>query len=235
MKILLLTSIFITSFLHAETSALFIGNSYSAQIRKTFTQLIKHEKRPLHVEFKVSGGWTLTKHLQDTKTTELIKSRQWTYVVIQEQSQTPAYRYSQVSFFKSSKELAKLIKNQNATPLFYMTWGRRDGDTQNIKLAPTYLEMQKRLTEAYTQIAKESKSELAPVGLTWQEVREQAPELGKQLYKNDGSHPSEKGAYLAALVIYCKILKLTPNQISYRASLTDAEVTLIKTAAKKFL
>ena len=119
MKILLLTSIFITSFLYAETSVLFIGNSYSAQIRKTFTQLIKHEKRPLHVEFKVSGGWTLTKHLQDTKTTELIKSRQWTYVVLQEQSQTPAYRYSQVSFFKSSKELAKLIKNQNATPLFY--------------------------------------------------------------------------------------------------------------------
>jgi hypothetical protein len=235
MKILLLTSIFITSFLHAETSALFIGNSYSSQIRKTFTQLIKHEKRPLHVEFKVPGGWTLTKHLQDPKTTELIKSRKWTYVVLQEQSQTPAYSNLRINFFKSSKELAKLIKKQNATPLFYMTWGRRDGDKQNIKTAPTYAKMQLLLSQAYTQISQESQSDLAPVGLTWQEVREQAPELGKQLYKNDGSHPSEKGAYLAALVIYCKILKLTPNQISYRASLTDAEVTLIKTSAKKFL
>jgi hypothetical protein len=235
MKILWLASLFFASFLQAETSALFIGNSYSAQIRKTFTNLIKHEKRPLHVEFKVPGGWALTKHLKDPKTTELIKSRQWTYVVLQEQSQTPAYSNLRVNFFNASKELAKIIKRQKATPLFYMTWGRRDGDKQNIKVAPTYFAMQKLLTEAYTQAAKENKSALAPVGLTWQEVRKQAPELGKQLYKKDGSHPSEQGAYLASLIIYCKLLNLTPDKISYRANLSDAEINVIKDAAKKFL
>jgi hypothetical protein len=66
-------------------------------------------------------------------------------------------------------------------------------------------------------------------------VRKQAPELGKQLYKKDGSHPSEQGAYLASLIIYCKLLNLTPDKISYRANLSDAEINVIKDAAKKFL
>ena len=235
MKIFFLLLTLLSTLSQAETSVLFIGNSYTGQIKKTLMQLNKHEGNKIHMEFVTPGGCTLKKHFENQKTLELLKSRPWTYVVLQEQSQTPAYKDLRPSFLKASKQLNKIISAQGSKTLFYLTWGRRDGDKQNLKIAPDYTTMQKMLTTAYTQAAKEANAELAPVGLAWQEVRKTAPELGQQLYKKDGSHPSAQGAYLASLVLYCKILDLKASELSFKASLSNAEIQVIKRATQHTL
>ena len=235
MKFILLIFAFIGFSLQAETSILFIGNSYTAQIRNTFKALTKHEKQAVYLGFSTPGGCTLAKHLKNPKTLELIKSRKWSYVILQEQSQTPAHPLLKKAFFSASKDLVKLIKAQDSTPIFYLTWGRRDGDTRNIKTSPDYLTMQNKLTESYTQIAKETESELAPVGIAWQALRESNPKSGLELYKKDGSHPAAAGAYLASLSIYCKVFKTSPEQVTFTAGLKAADIKSIKNAVQSSL
>lgn len=184
---------------------LFIGNSYTAQIREVLSNTMDASKyQGVQIEYITKGGATLAQHLDTPNTLERIASGDWHVVVLQEQSQTPALpgRHEE-SFKQSVKELSHHIKQAGAEPMLYMTWGRRDGDAKNKTLFPNYETMQKKLSKAYRDAAKKNKTLLAPVGDAWARLRKANPELGKALYKKDGSHPSEIGAYL----VTCTFLK----------------------------
>lgn len=217
------------------TSVLFIGNSYTAQIRKAFNGLLEHEKRELHVEYITPGGRTLTQHLATPEVISKIRSRPWSAVILQEQSQTPAYPGPREQFFKAATRLHEIIKTRGARTVFYMTWGRRDGDKRNVKLAPDYETMQDLLSEAYAAIAKQLTAEVAPVGDVWRGIRREDEALGKALYKGDGSHPSSKGAYLASVVLYCRLFDVKPDSITYAAGVSDAEGKAIRDVAERVL
>ena len=58
-------------------------------------------------------------------------------------------------------------------------------------------------------------------------------ELGKALYKGDGSHPSAKGAYLAACVFYATLFGADPADNSYIGELSEADAELIRRIASK--
>ena len=51
------------------------------------------------------------------------------------------------------------------------------------------------------------------------------PELGRELYKGDGSHPSAKGAYLAACCFYASLTGGDPRAVMFEGGLSAEEAT----------
>ena len=211
---------------------LFIGNSYTGGIRDTLNNLIGASPYSQSIiEYAVRGGWTLRQHLNDRSTISRIESAKWDYVVLQEQSQAPTLPEKCDEFYDAAVALSTIIRQSGAKPVLYMTWGRRDKDTQNPKINPDYETMQMRLTMAYKEAAKKADALIAPVGQAWRSVRRDHPNLWSQLYRDDGSHPSKKGAYLAACVFYATLFKSDPTQLDFSGSLSGSEAGYFKAEA----
>ena len=122
----------------------------------------------------------------------------WDFVVLQEQSLLPSFSTKR-SFLAGAKALTDVIRESDAVPVFYATWGRRDGSKRNVRRNPDYETMQENLTAGYQEAASAVGIDLLiPVGKVWRAVRKADPILGRQLYEDDGAHPSAKGAYLAS-------------------------------------
>lgn len=211
---------------------LFIGNSYTAQIKDCLTQML--EKSHYHKSvfaFIVRGGADLQYHLSNEETLKRIKLGKWDYVVIQEQSQIPAFGGKhERAFHCSVDQFTKVIREAGAEPILYMTWGRRDGDPDNQGIFPDYETMQKRLSSAYIAAARRNQVLMAPVGDAWSAVRQSDNELGRALYKADGSHPSEKGAHLSSYVFFWGLFPGSLSTMEYQGTLTKAEVQIFKNA-----
>ena len=221
---------------HADESKslriLFIGNSYTGQVRKTVMEMFAASPfgDTTELEFITPGGKTLAFHLENEKTTKRIAEGNWDFVVLQDQSQTPAVFPDR--FEDAAVELDKLIDAAGAKTVFYQTWGRRDGDKQNAERFPSYDSMQKVLSRNYSSVAKKCDAILAPVGDAWAKVRKADAQLGVALYKGDGSHPSARGAYLVACVFYSVIFDQSPEGVEFDGGLAAKEIEVIRQALR---
>ena len=181
------------------------------------------------ISFIHPGGKTLELHLKNKETLDKIKHGNFDLIVLQDQSKFPAVFPDR--FQKAAVALDKIIDQSGAKIVFYETWGRRDGDKMNRKIFPTYDSMQEALSKNYRSIAKQCAADVAPVGSTWNIVRKKNPKLWRQLYRADGSHPSQKGAYLAACVFYATLFDEDPRKLKFNGDLIAAETKFIKEAA----
>lgn len=166
---------------------MFIGNSYTYY--NSSPELLKaliHEKFPDHlVETQLisGGGMTLADHWQNEGTIQTIRTGDWDYVVLQEQSKlgmgvmvdNDIYFGQTERFFEHARKFDIEITKADAKTVFLMTWSVRDKPKE-----------QAILTHAYTAIAKELKAVLAPVGLVWDELRAKLSDL------EIAAHPSQK-------------------------------------------
>lgn len=208
---------------------LFIGNSYTAGIRRMVQKMVAASPySSCELAFITPGGKTLQLHLENEDTMQKIRTGNWDIVVLQDQSQTPAVFPDK--FQNAAKDIDKIIDDSGAQTVFYETWGRRDGDKMNIQLFPDYKSMQKALSESYKKVARRCRAKLAPVGQAWAELRKEHPELGRKLYKADGSHPSGHGAYLAACVFYATLFDADSSTIDFDSGLPEDEVNTIRAA-----
>ena len=232
--ITLLLSIILTSFLEANTvKVLFIGNSYtnSNNLPQTLANLAESLGDTVFHDKQTQGGATFSIHAANSAVYHQIRSDDWDFVVLQAQSQEPAFPPSQVAneTYPYAAQLNDSIQahNECTETLFFMTWGRRDGDLSNCAAYPpicTYEGMQQRLRESYLEMAEDNSATVAPVGVAWKNIRANYPNI--DLYNNDGSHPSTLGTYLAASVFYSAIFQkpsITSEFISTIDSM-DAEI-----------
>ena len=220
-------------FAQVEKEALFIGNSYTYvnNLPELINQIAISKGNSLFYETHTPGGSTLIQHASNSEVQSLLNSTTWDYVILQEQSQNPSFSPSQVAseVYPYAESLCENIREANpcAEPVFFMTWGRENGDSQNCAFYPpicTYEGMQDRLTESYTEMAENNESLLAPVGIAWKNIRELYPEIN--LYSSDGSHPSIQGSYLAACVFYAILFEDSPinNYIPSSLNTTETEI-----------
>lgn len=184
---------------------LFVGNSYSFDIPKVFESLAKSEGRKVHVEQVTEGGCTLQKHAASTALRQKISQGEWDIVVLQEQSLVPAILEGQRHQMMdgAAKSLVELVRESGAIPVFFLTWGRRDGDKINKAAFPddTFEDMHLRLKKGYAKAsAYAGHVHIVPVGEVWSNLRSAGKDEG--FYTADGSHPAEAGRYLAACVFY---------------------------------
>jgi len=189
---------------------LFIGNSYNFDIPKAFEKIAKDKGKKITVDQVTRGGWTLKKHANSAKVLEKIQQGTYDIVVLQEQSLIPSFPEAQRASMMDApaKKLVKLIKQSGATPVFFQTWGRRDGDKQNSAVFPndTFAAMQKRLTLGYANTAEHvGGAHIIPVGEILGKVMLKQKQAALNFYQNDGSHPSKVGVTFGASIIYSSL------------------------------
>jgi hypothetical protein len=217
---------------------LFLGNSYTAanNLPQTVHDIAKAMGDSVYFNSNTPGGCTLQIHSTDATSIALIQSEKWDYVVLQEQSQLPSFSPSQVAtdVFPYARKLDSIIKaNDSCTEtVFYMTWGRKNGDATNCATYPpvcTYEGMQERLRQSYLQMGIDNSATVAPVGMAWYKTRLLNPVF--DLYIADESHPSIYGTYLTACVFYSTLFHRSAEGCSYLSSISQADATLLQQVA----
>jgi hypothetical protein len=209
---------------------LFIGNSYTFvnDLPATLTALAKSGDHKIETGLSAEGGLMLSDHVNSTTTSDLINSSKWDFVVLQEQSQIPAVKQVRIDqMYPAARTLVQKIKNNGAVPIFFVTWGHREGWPENG--LQTYMDMQGQIERGYYDIANELGAEMAPVGFAWAEVVSEYPQIN--LWQADGSHPTEEGTYLAACVFYATIFKESPQGLSYHGSISKENAEILQTIA----
>ncbi len=198
--------------------------------RSTGNELIHASSAP--------GGFTFSQHCTEPATLSLIAQGNWDYVSLQEQSQRPSFPDAQVQadVYPYAKKLDSIIRKQNgcAKTVFYMTWGRKNGDAGNCGFFPplcTYAGMDSLLQLRYANMADSVNGLISPVAKVWRYLRTNNPSIG--LYDTDESHPSLAGSFAAACAFYAVMFKKDPALCTYNGGLSATDAANIKAAAKK--
>ena len=219
-------------------NVLFIGNSYTEvnNLPQMVSDIAHSMGDDMTYSSNTPGGCTFQQHYIN-QSMQMICQGGWDVVVLQEQSQYPSFPQSQVEaeVFPYAEQLVDSIYAHNpcAEPMFYMTWGRRDGDQQNAQYFPvlgTYEGMDSMLCLRYTYMAEANDASLCPVGRVWRYLRANHSDI--DLYASDGSHPSQAGTYAAACAFYTLIFHRDPSAITYTGNLTPVEASIIRDAVR---
>jgi len=234
--ILLTCIVFGSTLLTAQTtSVLWLGNSYVAtnNLPDMLAQLALSGGDTIQYDSNTPGGYTFQLHWDDAYTHSKINQQSWDFVVLQAQSQEPSLDSAYVSnnVFPYARALDSVIHvNDSCTQtIFYMTWGRKNGDAQNCASYPpvcTYQGMQDQLRNRYLQMGYDNNAIVAPCGEAWRDVIAATPAF--DLYMADESHPSLYGSYLNACVFYASIFRRSPVGLSYYGGLPAADAQFLQ-------
>lgn len=239
---LVLISLLLCLALHGQNQvkrALFLGNSYTAvnNLPQMVADAALSAGDTLIFDSNTPGGYTLEGHSTNETSLDKIKAGDWDYVVLQEQSQRPSLPIEQVmtDVFPYAHILDSIITifNPCGETVFYMTWGRKNGDASNCDVWPpvcTYEGMDSLLNLRYRMMADSNKAILSAVGAVWHCIRQNYPAI--ELYQADESHPSVAGSYAAACCFYASLFRKDPAQITFNPSLPDSDAAHIRTTAK---
>jgi PKD repeat protein len=244
MKIRFIASLFALAFSFTSTAqdtkkVLFLGNSYTAvnNLPQMVAQVANSVGDTVEHDSNAPGGYTFQGHSTNSTSLAKIAVGDWDYVVLQEQSQLPSFPDWQVqnNMYPYAAALNQEIKDKNpcAETLFYMTWGRKNGDSDNCGGWPpvcTYEGMDNLIRDRYIAMANDNDALLSPVGAVWRYIRTNYPEI--ELYTSDESHPSVAGTYAAACSFYSVIFRKDPTTITFDASLPALEAQKIRLATK---
>ena len=226
-----------TATIHCEAKKiLFIGNSYTSQCSRMITDLFKNESPDWELTFHTKGGKDLAYHLADPTTKPLILSQKWDFVVLQEQSQKSGLGgKSSKGFQDAVSSFSKIIRKNGSTPCLYLTWGRKAGDKKNPKIYPNYQTMQKKISAAYFEAGKKNRARILPVGLAYSKIKQEDQALFESLYKKDGSHPSEIGAYVVSSVFWAGLTGKDPTTIKWRGGIEKPKAVRLRQAVRAAL
>ncbi len=240
-KLLFILTVF-CKVISSQTSSkkvLFLGNSYTAanNLPQMVANIAASVNDTVIFDSNTPGGYTLSGHSTNTISLTKIGTGNWDFVVLQEQSQLPSFPDSQVEVevFPYAKKLDSIINAENscAETVFYMTWGRKNGDASNCSgWAPvcTYQGMDSLLSLRYRMMADSNEAILSPVGAVWKYIRQNFPTI--ELYQSDESHPSVAGTYAAACAFYTVIFRKDPVSIPYNSTLSSIDAANIRSATK---
>lgn len=229
----------LNAFSQAKKRVLFLGNSYTAVngLPRLVADVALSAGDTVIYQGNAPGGYTLQGHAFNNTSQYMIRSGNWDFVVLQEQSQLPSFPIEQVSaeVFPFARYLDSVIDAHNscAQTMFYMTWGRKNGDVQNCASWPpvcTYQGMDSLLRLRYLMMAESNNALVSPVGAVWRYIRQHYPNIN--LYNSDNSHPSAAGSYAAACSFYSAIFRKDPTAISFNYSLNPADAANIRAAAR---
>jgi hypothetical protein len=184
---------------------LFVGNSFTSvnDLPTMIGELAQAagERRSLRVGRCLHDGFSLKQHWDTGKVAQALAEGKWEVVVLQDQSAIPSWdrqRRARV-MDKVAIQFHEVIAQAKAKPVFYLTWGYREGD-QKSHPGDTYEMMQARLEQGYREVARAVNAPIVPVGIAWRIAHERDP--GLILWQRDGRHPSRLGTYLAACTFY---------------------------------
>lgn len=190
---------------------LFIGNSltYTNDLPRTLADLARSAGDTITVSTVAAPDFALVDHLRDGRATRAIAQGWWTHVVLQQgPSSTPINRDSLIVV---TKLVAEQIRAAGARPALYSVWPALENRATFARAIESY------------RLASESVDGLyLPVAAAWQRVLD--VDASVPLYAADGLHPAPLGTYLAALVLYERIVGKDARQLDPRVVVNGAQV-----------
>lgn len=200
---------------------LFVGNSYTYanDLPGMVGQLAAAgESRRYEFAQEAPGGVTIKEHWEAGRAAALLEASRFDWMVLQDQSQEPSFEVSvlETDLYPYVTHFDSAARARGTRTLLFLTWGRRDGDLENVP-GDTFSAMQDRLIRGYETIAARLHVPVAPVGIAWRSARQSQPSIA--LYEPDGSHPSAAGTYLAACVFYNALFGRSPVGNAFTAGL----------------
>lgn len=216
---------------------LFIGNSltFANDLPGMVSRIAKSGRSVMEYDVYAPGGYRLMQHASDPAALQKIRGSKWDFVVLQEQSQWPAFSDDQVrrEVFPYARSLCDAVRaaDPDSRIVFYDTMAKKNGDPGNIAVSPdmaTYDGMQKRIDRSYSTMAGDNNALLAPVGQAWSEVRTNRSSI--DLYA-DETHPNLTGTYLAACVFYDVFFKKSPVGLWHPPEIDDETALYLQTTA----
>jgi hypothetical protein len=211
-----------------EVRVFFIGNSltFYNEMPRMVERLAWSDGVNLHADQYAPGGATLRQHVEAAEVSQKLAAGRWDFVVIQEQSQLPAFAEAQVQaeMFPAAQELARMARagSPQVQIVLYSTPAHKDGGrafAQSVPEMATYEGMQSRSIKAYEGLAPSLNATIAQVGRIWWTTR--AADPSANLYADD-RHPNREGSYLIACVFYATLTGRTVVGNTFLAGL-DAD------------
>ena len=223
-----------------KRNVLFIGNSYTYtnNMPLMVQTLATAMGDTLNYDESAIGGYTLQMHCGYAPTLAKIASQKWDVVILQEQSELPAFPPAQVdtAVLPYAHMLDSMIHaNDSCTQtMFLMTWGHANGDPPNCDsytVICNYEGMQERLRESYMLMTQDNQAIVAPVGMAWKTIMDSFPSLW--LYIPDSSHPNIDGSYLETCVVYSSLFHQPVSGCGYTAGITAADAAILQSVSDK--
>ena len=220
-----------------DLTVLFIGSSYfnvndMPGILDRFATEGGHQ---IYVEREVISGNYLDYFAWSAHTAEVIRKRDWDYVILQGGCQNAAYPQSAAhEVYPALVELKRKIEeNHSGTRTVYMMpWAFEDGMTWVEGQTDTYSDMQLKIRDNALHWSETLGMVLAPVGMAWHEILSGDPPQ-HYLHLADWNHPSWRGSYLSAAVIYVTIFAAGAEEVGYRGGLELDEANHFKEVASR--
>jgi len=240
-----------------KLKVLFIGNSYTYvnNLPQITADVAASMGDTLIFDSYALGGYGFWQYSVDPLCASKIRSAQWDYVILQEQSQQssqPTGDFLSTSYLPAAALDAIIETNDSCTKtIFYMTWGYENGDSIRCADYPTwpavctYEGMDSLTRLRYMAYADTSwlsivgtvtgsnlirNSQVSPVGAVRRYIRYNYPAI--ELYQTDGSHPTEAGSYAGACTFYVALFHKDPVLIPYNYTLSDTDASNIRTATQ---
>ena len=220
-----------------EYSVLFIGNSYTIHnsLHTLFKNVASSAGYKVNTTAVLKSSWYLAYHADENDVNgklvdAALKANKYDFVVMQEQSTCPVLNPGK--FYDGARALVAKVRANGATPIFYETWGRKTGHKVLSENGLTNETMTWKLAAAYNAIGKELDVDVAYAGLAFYDVyTNNAKDV--DLYNADLTHPSYSGSFLVALTLFSEIFGESPDAVSFKGSLNDDVIAILKAAAKK--
>lgn len=193
---------------------LFVGNSftyYNNSLHNHFRRLVAQSgydfKKPTRARIMTISGGHLPEHAGGLP--HVVAAEDWDVVVMHGHSLGPISEATAGPFRDAARNYSALIRSEGARPVFFMTWAYTGRP-----------EMTAQLDQAYTAIGRELEAEVVPVGLAFERVTNDKPDIALRVA--DARHPTLAGTYLAACIFYAALMKQSPQGLDYTAGLDPA-------------
>jgi hypothetical protein len=213
---------------------LILGNSYTFynDMPDLFRGLCEADDREVYVDWIAPGGWSLRDHLFDAVSISRIYSRDWDHVVLQGSGGRTGYpSLSPFDPVWAVDTLEDRIHANHAETeiVFTMPWGYEDGFHES-GFNDDYFAMQQRIYDNTLTYPDEVDLVLSPVGWAWNAVMLEEPEV-HFLFHTDWYHPSLRGSYLYACVLYASIFRTTVVGNDFRGGLNAVDAIHLQSVA----
>ena len=220
---------------------LFIGSSYFDynNLPEMFSDLALACGKEVIIDSRVDPGTYLSDHANMQETEDLIGQNDWDYVVLQGVGPLMAYpdyftEHPVAPAIRALKQ--KIYLNSNLTKIvFCLPWAFEDGMTWYKDWTDTFADMQIKINDTTHEYANNISFNIAPVGVAWHTILEEKNYPLHYLHLNDWNHPSLKGSYLMANVIYSTIFIESTLESSYYAGLSKEEAQHFQTIASSIV
>lgn len=217
------------SFHNGSCSILFIGSSYFNlnNLPNLFENLAINSGKDIYVEPYSRNGPYLYDHASSSATESKINEQDWDYIVLQGVGRLMAYP----DYFTDHPVYPALVTLQNKISancestkmIFCLPWAFEDGMTWYQDWTDTYEDMQIKIFENTLQYSDEIGFIIAPVGWAWYTALQEKNYPLHYLHESDWNHPSLKGSYLMACVIFSTVFLESSVDIPYYGGLIEEE------------